>query len=145
MGEDCPARMGILRLAYRAPSGLRWAPGATVSLRREEGEKLMTVGPIPEEQRRRFVEVLQEIDSPEALEWCRDAVEQRMAEVSEERARCLHKGDVVEVIEGPLTGNRGQVTARSCHAHDMVLVQFDELDLPEPLPIPATALRRLAA
>jgi hypothetical protein len=51
----------------------------------------------------------------------------------------------VEVTEGPLAGNRGQVTARSCHAQDMVLVQFDELDLPEPLPIPAAALRRVAA
>ncbi len=105
----------------------------------------MTTSSVPEDQRRRFVEVLREIDSPEGLEWCREAVEQRIAEVGEERARCLHRGDMVEVIEGPLTGNRGQVTARSCHAHDMVLVQFDELDLPEPLPIPATALRRLAA
>ncbi len=105
----------------------------------------MTVGPVLDDERQHFLEVLREIDSPETLEWCREAVEQRIAEVSAERARCLHKGDVVEVIEGPLTGNRGQVTARSCHAHDMVLVQFDELDLPEPLPIPATALRRLAA
>jgi transcription antitermination factor NusG len=105
----------------------------------------MAASPIPEDQRQRFVQVLQEIDSPEALEWCREAVEERLAEVSAERARCLHKGDIVEVTEGPLAGNRGQVTARSCHAQDMVLVQFDELDLPEPLPIPAAALRRVAA
>ncbi len=98
-----------------------------------------------EEQKRQFMQLVHEIASPEVLIWCREVVERRLAEVGEEKARCLNPGDRVEVTAGALAGRHGEVTARSCHAHELVLVQFEERDFPEPLPIPATALKRLAA
>ncbi len=98
-----------------------------------------------DEQKQRFLELMEEVDCIELLRWCQEELERRLASAGAERARSIHEGDTVEVTEGPLSGICGRVIAHCCRAHGSVLVELEGLDLEVPVPIPAAVLRVLVA
>jgi hypothetical protein len=89
----------------------------------------------------RFQHLLEEADGPESLDWCRKALEERMARLSIARAESLRDGDWVEVTEGFLAGRAGRVVAHCCRARGSLYVELDDLDLGLPIPLPSRALR----
>ncbi len=92
----------------------------------------------------RFQRLLEEADCPESLEWCRKAIDARMAQLGIERAQSLRDGDAVEVTEGFLAGRAGHIVSHCCRARGSVYVELDGLDMDLPIPIPSHALRSLA-
>jgi hypothetical protein len=98
-----------------------------------------------DEHKQRFLQLMQEADCIELLQWCRQELERRIAGACAEKARSIRDGDMVEVTEGPLAGICGRVIGHCCRAAGSVLVELDGLELGVPLPIPVTALRVLVA
>jgi hypothetical protein len=98
-----------------------------------------------DEHKQRFLQLMQEADCIELLQWCRQELERRLAGACAEKARSLRDGDMVEVTEGPLTGICGKVVGHCYRAAGSVLVELHGLELGVPLPIPVTALRVLVA
>ncbi len=105
----------------------------------------MDSGQGPESYQERFLRLLQEADTIDLLRWSRRAVDEQTQRFCATRAHCLARGDHVEVTEGPARGRHGTILGHGAYGENLLLVQLEDVDVEEPLPIPATALRLLAA
>ncbi len=92
----------------------------------------------------RFLQLLQEIDSIELLQWSHDELESQVTRLNAHAASRITQGDTVEVTRGPAAGMHGTVIGRAEQEDGVLLVDLDGVSFGMPVPIPALALTVLA-
>ncbi len=88
----------------------------------------------------RFLQLLQEIDSIELLQWSHDELEGQVTRLNTEAAGQIREGDQVEVTRGPAAGMHGTVIGHTEQDDGVLLVDLDGVNFGMPVPIPALAL-----
>jgi transcription antitermination factor NusG len=92
----------------------------------------------------RFLELVQEIDTIELLQWSHDELESQVSRLNNEAAHNINEGDAVEVTRGPAAGMQGTVIGRAEQEEGVLLVDLEGVNLGMPVPIPALALNVVA-
>jgi hypothetical protein len=98
-----------------------------------------------EHYKEQFLHLVGEIDSLDLLQWCHDELEGQIGRLNLRLAQGIGAGDVVEVTRGPGQGLRGSVVGRHPEDTGVMMVDLEGVDIGAPVPIPALALRVLAA
>jgi hypothetical protein len=98
-----------------------------------------------EQYKDRYLELVQQIDSLDMLQWSHSELEGQIARLNVEKAQAISDGDLVQVVAGPAAGVNGTVVGRSTDDDGVLLVELDGVDMGMPVPIPALALSVLAA
>jgi len=88
----------------------------------------------------RFLQLLEEIDSLELLQWSHDELDNQVTRLNLEAAHRISEGDSVEVTRGPAAGMQGTVIGRAELEEGVLLVELSSANLGMPVPIPALAL-----
>ncbi len=98
-----------------------------------------------EQYKDRYLELVQQIDSLDMLQWSHGELEGQIARLNVQKAQAISDGDVVQVVAGPAAGVSGTVVGRSNDDDGVLLVELQGMDMGMPVPIPALALNVLAA